>query len=221
MKKWMWVVSAVVIVAAAGGWYGQHRLKEIAADQVVSLLSQPQTKQEINDAISHMLKQGKSGSGSTFGSAGSGSQANAVSAALATVGQSIANANTTSATRGASSSGASGANSGSAQSELQGTQGGGDSSKPGASTGSAAGNPGANGESGSGANDSDVPKFTSEQQVIQYAMSHFTTQQLLYFAQAYANRGKLTTAQKDAIKQQILSQFTPQEIQAMERALGG
>lgn len=63
-----------------------------------------------------------------------------------------------------------------------------------------------------------APVFTSRQQVVNYAMSHFTHAEIVNYLQLYMNRATLTEQQKAQIKMQILSHFTPSEIQAMEAA---
>lgn len=65
---------------------------------------------------------------------------------------------------------------------------------------------------------SSVPVFTSRQQIISYAMSHFTRSEILYYMKMYIHRSSLTAQQKTQIKEQILSHFTPGEIQAMKLA---
>ena len=63
-----------------------------------------------------------------------------------------------------------------------------------------------------------VPQFTSRQQLIQFAMSRFTKQQIASYLKMYMNRSSLSEQQKASIKAQILSHFTPAEIRAMEVA---
>lgn len=62
-------------------------------------------------------------------------------------------------------------------------------------------------------------QFANRQQAIDFAMSRFTTSQILYYSYEYMHRSSLTTAQKDAIKEQILAHFTPQQISTLEAAI--
>lgn len=61
--------------------------------------------------------------------------------------------------------------------------------------------------------------FTSRQQVAQFAMSHFTQSEIANYTYLYLHRNSLSEKKKAAIKAQILSHFTPQELQAMINAL--
>ncbi len=81
-------------------------------------------------------------------------------------------------------------------------QGGRDNSSPVSASGIAAGLP-------------SRPVFTSRAQVMQYAMSHFTSSEITHYTYLYFQRGSLSQSEKSNIKAQILSHFTPQELQTM------
>jgi hypothetical protein len=49
-------------------------------------------------------------------------------------------------------------------------------------------------------------------------MSHFTAAEIVHYSAMYAKRSSLSSQQKNEIKEEILSHFTPAELAAMEAA---
>jgi hypothetical protein len=60
--------------------------------------------------------------------------------------------------------------------------------------------------------------FANRDEAIRFAMSRFSATEIAQFASAYANRNNLSSADKARIKAEILSRFTPEEIDALRRA---
>jgi hypothetical protein len=60
--------------------------------------------------------------------------------------------------------------------------------------------------------------FANRDEAIRFAMSRFSAAEIAQFASAYANRKNLSSAEKARIKAEILSRFTPEEIDALRRA---
>jgi len=63
-----------------------------------------------------------------------------------------------------------------------------------------------------------APAIANRAEAVAYAQSKFSATEIAQFSSAYANRKNLSKAEKDEIKQQILSRFTPQELQALQQA---
>lgn len=197
MKKWLAITCAAVCVVTGGLWYADYRVKEAIGNQVASVLSDPNSQAEINNIVN---------------SAGNG-----VSNQLAgAIGNELGNASATNSTGG--SSGQSGASGGSARGGSSGTNSSGGANGAAGSNASGSGSNGSNRVGNATGGQSAAPTFTSRQQVINYAMNKFTTAQISKYAYEYAHRSALTQAEKNQIKADILSRFTPAEIAAMRAA---
>jgi hypothetical protein len=61
-------------------------------------------------------------------------------------------------------------------------------------------------------------KFNNRDEAVKYAMSRFTAAEIAHYLNEYKNRAKLTPQQKNAIKAEILSRFTAEELRAMQQA---
>ncbi|WP_206831077.1 hypothetical protein [Alicyclobacillus fructus] len=206
MKRRWWAVAACAVVAlGSGGWYAYHRLEEAAAEHVaVTVLSDPTVKRE----VAAVMRQAY------------GRSAGELEHALAT------ESNTSLTSKGALRT-PPGPTSPSAPSQ---------GAAPSQGVGSSAGRTGGSGAaSGGGASpaapltsvastpasaESQPIVFHSKQQAIDFILSRFTRAEILEYARLYAERSKLTPAEKARIKAQILSRFTPQQIAALEAVLG-
>jgi hypothetical protein len=61
--------------------------------------------------------------------------------------------------------------------------------------------------------------FDNEQQAVQYAINKLSLKETLQLAQDYLHRNSLTEQQKAQIEKRVLSQFTPQELAAIAKAM--
>lgn len=187
MKKLIPISIVVLCLVGGGIWTAEHMVRQKVANQVVDILNNPSTEQQINQLVN-----------------GAASSSKAAESSL----------NKKSGTKGTPS-----------QSEASGHSAGSDSgSTTGSTAGSAAAkgsgsNAGSSSTGGNSAGSSSTPDFTSRQQVVQYAMSHFTQSEIAHYTYLYLHRSSLRSSEKAAIKAQILSRFTPQELQAMESAV--
>ena len=216
MKHKNLYVSLVVVVAlvAGGGWYLQHVVTEKVGNQVLAALSNTCVQNEISGLANSTLLGNTTG----LGTANHGAQASSHGQASGS-GNDAASSTSSQGAGTGGNNGSTGSGQGSGQGVSQGTGSG-------ASTSSSSGQVASNGQGGQGAvqtsqangSASGVPNFTSRQQLIQFAMSRFTTAQIAHYIQLYAERASLSEQQKAQIKQQILSHFTPAEIQAMAAA---
>jgi hypothetical protein len=189
MKKWI-IGSAigVVVIVGEGAWYAYHTVQEKIGEQMVSILKDPATQNEINKIIANLPQNVNS-----------------------SVQKSISNA----MTKNSSISDATLRNNSISSPIISNSVGAATSS----STDSVKGAGSAKSLDSNNDSNESIPTFTSRDQVIAYAESHFTESEILHYLELYENRGSLTQAQKDEIKKEILSHFTPAEIQAMEAAL--
>ncbi|MCL6454242.1 MAG: hypothetical protein K6T78_11580 [Alicyclobacillus sp.] len=218
MKRWPLYTLLVVCVLAAGGWYADRVVKERVGAQVIATLNDPSVQNELHQLTNDPALANKlDGTGVDVNVVGSlsglqSSQNSAASGGTA-AGSSGGKARGQDGTGGSlppvGSAGEAGTRTGS-----NGFSGAG-STAPGAS-GSGGGNAG--GSTGTSSPGASVPTFTSRQQLIDYAMSHFTASEIAHYMTEYLHRSSLTEAQKTAIKEQILSHFTPAEIIDMEQA---
>ncbi|CAM3783582.1 hypothetical protein [Alicyclobacillus pomorum] len=196
MKKWI-IGSAigVVVIVSGGAWYAYHTVQEKIGEQVVTILKDSATQNEINK-ITANLPQNVDSSVKNVDTSMQTSISNAVTR-NSSISKVITRNHSISNGIPSDFSGVGGRN---AAGRVQGT-------------GSA--------KSTSGNNDSNesIPIFTSRAQIIAYAESHFTQSEILHYLELYERRGSLTKAEKDEIKREILSHFTPAEIQAMAAAL--
>jgi hypothetical protein len=62
------------------------------------------------------------------------------------------------------------------------------------------------------------PVANNRQEAIQFAMSRFSTKEIMHYMTVYQDRRNLTASQKKAIKAEILSRFTPEEIRELAAA---
>lgn len=61
----------------------------------------------------------------------------------------------------------------------------------------------------------DKPVAANKEEAIQFAMNRFSTKEIMHYMSVYQNRKNLTSSQKQAIKSEILSRFTPEEIREL------
>jgi arsenate reductase-like glutaredoxin family protein len=199
MKKWI-IGSAigVVVIVGGGAWYAYHTVQEKIGEQVVAILKDPATQSEINKIIANLPQNVNS---SVQKSTSNAMTRNSSISNEIIRNNSLSNAitrnNSISSPITSSSVGAVGSSS------TDSVRGAGSAKSL---------------ESNNDSNES-IPTFTSREQVIAYAESHFTESEILHYLELYEQRGSLTQAEKDEIKKEILSHFTPAEIQAMEAAL--
>ena len=240
MKHKNLYVSLVVVVAlvAGGGWYLQHVVTEKVGNQVLAALSNTSVQNEISGLANSPLL------GNTTGLGTGGTGDNGVQTGSNGQGLGSANAAASSTSRQGADTGGNNGSNGASQGSGQGVgQGTGSESSTSSSGQVASRNQGGQGAAGSQSTSSSsqstsnnqggqgavqtvqgngsasgVPNFTSRQQLIQFAMSRFTKVQIAHYIQLYAERASLSEQQKAQIKQQILSHFTPAEIQAMAAA---
>lgn len=203
------MIPVAICLIGGGLFYANHRVKEAVGAQVVNLMSQPQGQQE----ISQLLQQYQSSTGSV-GSAGS---ASGTSKQTKAAGGSLSNGSGGSESSGHSTTGGSGSN------RAVGASGGGSQSiqvttHVTANASSPATSRGVSNKTTQAGRSSGVPTFTSRAQVVQFAMSRFSESEIAHFAQQYAQRQQLSQSQKDQIKAEILSDFSPAELAAMESA---
>ncbi len=59
--------------------------------------------------------------------------------------------------------------------------------------------------------------FKSQQDAIEYVMNHTSPSEDVKLLQAYNNRDSLTSEQKKELAQEVLSQFSPQELAAIAK----
>lgn len=64
-----------------------------------------------------------------------------------------------------------------------------------------------------------APAISNQAEAVAYAQSKFSAAEIAQFSSAYANRKNLSKEEKEAIKQQVLSRFTPQELQVIQQAV--
>lgn len=183
------MVGGLIIVVIAGGVeYVNHRVKEAVGNQVVSILRDPSTQREIAQYLHHSSLQ--IGSQLLAGSSG-GARASAHHPTDAKASKSP-QGNTDTSTAGVTSSSTQPPSSGKTSTQTP---------TPDKSVPTQAG-----------------PVFTSRQQLIDFAMSHFSEAEIAHYAQLYSQRKALSASEKAAIKAQILSHFTSNELAAMEQA---
>lgn len=221
LKKWMWTIPLALCVIGGSGWYAEHRMKQAVGKQMVNLLSQPDSQQEINQLLAQYGVGGTGGSASSIGT--QNSTTSTVPNSVKDVHDSshaAGNASSHSASVGTTLQKASG--SGSASSETTTKHA---SSPKRAHT--SAGHTDAHSSSTASkvsttkpthTTSTKLPVFTSRQQIVQFAMSRFTQGEIAHYIKLYAERSTLTRQQKDQIKAEVLSHFTPAEIQDMEVA---
>jgi len=191
MKKKL-LVSGITVVAILGATasYADYAVKRALSNQVVAMLDSSTTKSEIAQL----------------------EQSVQVPAIPPTLGSGTSMTNSQTQVSGAAILGVESPVGSSSTSSLVST---------GATTGSTTQSPRSSGSSSSGSPSSSAPSaplFSSRQQVVNYAMSHFTQGEIVHFMTLYMNRSELTVAEKQQIKRQILSHFTAGEIQAMASA---
>jgi hypothetical protein len=208
MKNWI-IGSAigVVVIVAGGAWYTYHTVQEKIGEQVVTILKDPATQNEINK-ITANLPQNVDSSVKNVGT----SMQNYISNAV-TRNDSISNAN-----KGNHSISSAMTRNNSVRCVIISSTSVGVAASSSASAAHSAGPTKTVGGNGSSNQDS-IPIFTSREQVIAFAESHFTQSEILHYLELYEHRGSLTKAEKDEIKREILSHFTSAEIQAMAAAL--
>ncbi|SDW16663.1 hypothetical protein SAMN04489725_102246 [Alicyclobacillus hesperidum] len=193
MKKWIWGVPMIACVLVGGAWYANHRVKQAVAAQVVTLLTQPQTKKEVQAMLKSLPSAASAGASVSRQPESTNHAATPASLGGAVAGSSNG---TESDARDANPSHPSSKSSVSLSGK--------------APSASAVVNPEEQG----------APQFQNREQAIQFAMSRFSEAELAEYARLYAQRGSLTPAEKEKIKEQILSHFTPAQIAALEAALG-
>ncbi|MCF8566819.1 hypothetical protein LLE49_19030 [Alicyclobacillus tolerans] len=186
-------VLAIALVGG-GGWYAKHLAAQALGKQVVTIVDSPTAQQEINKIVKHQSQQQIHQTLSNIEKQAA-SKIPSVKVGSQPV---LQNSTTGNQTAGAVNSGT-----GSDEGSIGGNA---PSSAPVSSSGTPSPSSG------------DTPTFSSRQQVIDYAMSHFTAQEIAHYMYLYLHRSTLTSLQKDAIKQQILSHFTPAQIAAMAAA---
>lgn len=197
MKRWPIYIAGMVVILGAGGWYAEHVVTDRVGNEVVTMLSNPSVQNQMNQLANNSSIANILGTSGVSNSVEQGSPKNAGYETNST-GAAAGSENSTGAASTGTSSGSSstgGASSGTPDSSQQGGSG---SSQGGAST--------------------PPPQFTSRQQLVNYAMSHFTKAQIARYMSLYLHKDTLTTAQKNQIKRDILAHFTPSEIQDMEQA---
>lgn len=191
MKKKLLVGTiTVVTLLGAGLAYADYAVKRVLSNQVVAMLNSSTTTSEI----------AKLAQGVQVSAIPSTQTSLSVANATGAPGSSASGVDSPGGSNSTSSLGAMGASTQSTQSPIS-------SESVGFSP---AGSASANASSGT--------VFTSRQQVVNYAMSHFTQGEIVHFLTLYMNRSELTVAQKQEIRRQILSHFTADEIQAMAAA---
>ncbi len=230
MKKWPWVLGVVVIVIVGGGWVTVRKVEQAATGKLVAqVLSDPNVQKElqninvnqINQAIKSLTPTGTIALGSphpgSTSAALKGSASHFAPLGSAPAGSSYASATASPSSRstpathiGASKSTNGGASS---SSRTNPTNQSGAPSRPGSSS-----SPRANVSPGYTSGAATVPVFSSRQQVINFALSRFTQAQILQYAYLYAHRSSLTSAQKQQIKDQVMANFSPSQLAAMESA---
>ncbi|GIM48082.1 hypothetical protein DNHGIG_36310 [Collibacillus ludicampi] len=60
--------------------------------------------------------------------------------------------------------------------------------------------------------------FSNREEAIQFAMKRLGPTEFAKLSVAYANRDNLTPEEKNRLKQEVLSHFTPDELRAMQQA---
>jgi hypothetical protein len=60
--------------------------------------------------------------------------------------------------------------------------------------------------------------FSNREEAIQFAMKRLGPTEFAKLSVAYANRDNLTQEEKNRLKQEVLSHFTPDELRAMQQA---
>ncbi|QSO51145.1 hypothetical protein JZ785_20155 [Alicyclobacillus curvatus] len=208
MKHRNLYVSLVVVLAvvAGGGWYLEHKVTGEVANQVLAVVSNTSVKNELAGLSNNPLL--ANAAGLYAGNNPSNPQGQAATSGNSTGSGSKSGQGTSAGAK--NPSGASGQGSGTQSS----TSSTGQQSNHGQG-GQASGHAG-QGQTSTGA--SGAPTFTSRQQLIQFAMSRFTTSQIANYVRLYAERASLSPQQKAQIKQQILSHFSATEIQDMAAA---
>ncbi|MCY0892172.1 MAG: hypothetical protein OWR52_01500 [Acidibacillus sp.] len=215
-KRWTAATLVTVVVIGGGLVVAEHVAQQKVADQVVLLLSQPGTQQ----AIAHLADVAGTKTLTT----------SEIEQALTSVGTSQASGSqakgSTNTTHAPTSS-----HTGSSPADLTSSQPTSASTDMTNSTSTDASPSGADSSgnaytsSSSSANTTGSTSstagltFTSRQQVISFAISKFTPEQVAYYTNMYMERSTLSPAVKMSIKAQILSHFTPNEIQSMIAAL--
>jgi hypothetical protein len=201
MKKWILGTAIGVVVMVGGGtWYAYHAVQEKIGEQVVAILKDPATQNEINKITANLPQSVDSSMQSSISHAmiahdsiSNASKGNHSISSAMTRSHSVGSAIISSTSVGVPAS----------------------SSPSAAHSGGTSKTAGDNGSS----NHESIPIFTSREQIIAFAESHFTKSEILHYLELYEHRGSLTKAEKDEIKREILSHFTPAEIQAMAAAM--
>ncbi|MFC4769949.1 hypothetical protein [Effusibacillus consociatus] len=62
-------------------------------------------------------------------------------------------------------------------------------------------------------------QFKNKEEVISYAASKFSTEDIINYANQYRNKENLTPEQKQAMKQDLLSRFSLEELKALQQAI--
>ena len=209
MKKWI-IGSAigVVVIVGGGAWYAYHTVQEKIGEQVVAILKDPATQSEINKIIANLPQKA--------GSSVQKSISNAMTRNSSISNATLRNNSMSSAMKGNNSLSSAMTGNNSLSSAITSNSVGAAGSS---STDSVKGAGSAKSLDSNNDSNESIPTFTSREQVIAYAESHFTESEILHYFELYEERGSLTQAEKDEIKKEILSHFTPAEIQAMEAAL--
>lgn len=203
----------VIVLAAGGGWYLAHKVTGEVANQVLAVVANTSVQNEIAGLSNNPLLASAAGIGTGNNPANAQSQttgSGAVSGSQSGKGSGTSGGSNPPSNSHSSSQGTAGQGSGSPSTSTSGqtSQGQGGQASAQGSSGQGQGNTGASG----------VPNFTSRQQLIQFAMSRFTTSQIANYVRLYAERASLSPQYKAQIKEQILSHFTPAQIQAMAAA---
>jgi len=189
-KKLVIILSALVLVLLAGGWYAKHLVTEKIFNQVETALKDPEIQKEIAQLDTNKLQDELKSINTDKLAAEAGA-----TSLPSTSGSIKSNSNSPSPTNSSKVTNEPAGNSTTKPNQSDKTTTPAKDKKP-----------------------SEGPTFNSRDDAANYAMKKFSASEIIHYMSVYKNKNNMTKEEKQEAKAEILSRFSSEEIKALTEA---